>query len=148
EGGTVGWGTLCGSLLGATVAVGFVAPYDVGKQIINELLQWYSDAELPNFMPEQPKAEVAIKTVSNSPLCHISVGKWTAAANKSLGSPERKERCARLTADVAMKTVSLLNAWKDGTFTSSLKLPSAMYGITGQHNCKECHGSSVPTPVK
>lgn len=148
EGGTVGWGTLCGSLLGATIAVGFVAPYDVGKQIVNELLQWYSDAELPLYAPESPKAEVKIKTVSASPLCHISVGKWTSAAGKSLGSPERKDRCARITADVAMKTVALLNAWKDGTFSSSLKLPSAIYGIPGQHNCKECHGASVPVPVK
>jgi hypothetical protein len=148
EGGTVGWGTLCGSLLGATVAVGFVAPYDVGKQIINELLKWYSDTELPLYTPAQPKAEVKIKTVSASPLCHISVGKWTEAAQKSLGSPERKDRCARITADVAMKTVSMLNDWKDGKFSSSLKLPAAIYGITGQHNCTECHGKNVPTPVK
>lgn len=148
EGGTVGWGTLCGSLLGATVAVGFVAPYDVGKQIINELLQWYSDAKLPLYVPAQPRAEVAVQTISASPLCHISVGKWCKAANKGLGSPERKERCARITADVAMKTVSMLNDWKDGKFTSSLKLPSAMYGITAQHNCTECHGDKVPEPVK
>ncbi|OGR04849.1 MAG: hypothetical protein A2511_15365 [Deltaproteobacteria bacterium RIFOXYD12_FULL_50_9] len=148
EGGTVGWGTLCGSLLGATVAVGFVAPYDVGKQIINELLKWYSDTELPLYVPARPRAEVKIQTVSASPLCHISVGKWTDAAQKSLGSPERKERCARITADVAMKTVMMLNDWKDGKFSSSLKLPSAMYGITAQHNCKECHGEKVPQPVK
>lgn len=148
EGGTVGWGTLCGSLLGATVAVGFVAPYDVGKQMINELLKWYSDTELPLYTPVQPKADVKIKTVSASPLCHISVGKWTEAAQKSLGSPERKDRCARITADVAMKTVSMLNDWKDGKFTSTLKLPAAIYGITGQHNCTECHGKNVPQPVK
>lgn len=148
EGGTVGWGTLCGSLLGATVAVGFVAPYDVGKQIINELLKWYSDTELPLYAPAQPKAEVAVKTISASPLCHISVGKWMSAANKSLGSPERKDRCARITADVAMKTVMMLNDWKDGKFSSTLKHPSAIYGITSQHNCTECHGKDVPTPVK
>lgn len=148
EGGTVGWGTLCGSLLGATVAVGFVAPYDVGKQILNELLKWYSDTELPLYTPAQPKAEVKVKTVSASPLCHISVGKWMEAAQKSLHSPERKDRCARITADVAMKTVMMLNDWKDGKFSSSLKLPPAIYGITGQSNCTECHGKNVPTPVK
>ncbi|HEX8947887.1 MAG TPA: C-GCAxxG-C-C family (seleno)protein [Dissulfurispiraceae bacterium] len=148
EGGTVGWGTLCGSLLGATVAVGFIAPYDDGKKIVNELLQWYSDSELPRYAPSQPKADVKVKTVSGSPLCHLSVGKWTKAANKSLGSPERKDRCARVTADVAMKTVMLLNDWKDGKFTSSLKIPSALYGITAQHNCTECHSTNVPQPPK
>lgn len=148
EGGLVGWGTLCGSLLGATVAVGFIAPYDVGKQIMNEMLQWYSDTQLPIYKPANPKATVAIQTTSNSPLCHLSVGKWTTAANKSLGSPERKDRCARVTADVAMRTVMLLNDWKDGKFKSDRKLPAAVYGITAQHNCNECHPNNIPTPVK
>ncbi|MEW6110365.1 MAG: C-GCAxxG-C-C family (seleno)protein [Nitrospirota bacterium] len=147
EGGTVGWGTLCGSLLGATVAVGFVAPYDAGKQIINEVLQWYSDTELPLYAPAQAKADVKVRTTSNSPLCHISVGKWCQKANRSLGSPERKDRCARITADVAMKTVMLLNDWKDGKFKSTLKHPSAIYGITAQHNCNECHPNKIPDVV-
>jgi hypothetical protein len=146
EGGTVGWGTLCGSLMGATVAVGFITPYAVGKQIINELLKWYSDAEMPIYAPAQPRTQVKIKSVSASPLCHISVGKWMDAAKKPLGSPERMERCARVSADVAVKTVSMLNDWKDGKFSSSLKLPSELKGITAQRNCTECHSNGVPTP--
>lgn len=148
EGGLVGWGTLCGSLLGATVAVGFITPYDVGKQIMNEMLQWYSDTQLPIYKPATPKATVAVQTTSNSPLCHLSVGKWCQKAGKSLGSPERKDRCARLTADVAMKTAMLLNNWKDGKFKSTLKHPSALYGITAQHNCNECHPNKIPDVVK
>jgi hypothetical protein len=148
EGGTVGWGTLCGSLLGATVVTGFIAPYDTGKQIVNEVLQWYSDNELPLYAPAQPKADVKVKTTSNSPLCHISVGKWCQKAGKPLGSAERKDRCARITADVAMKTAMLLNDWKDGKFKSTLKHPSSLYGITAQHNCNECHPNKIPDVIK
>lgn len=148
EGGAVGWGTLCGSLLGATVALGFVAPYDVGKQILNEVLQWYSDTELPIFKPSDPKAKVKVTNVSNSPLCHVSVSKWCQKAGKAFGSPERKDRCARLTADVAVQTVKLLNDWKDGKFKSTLEHPPALYGTTAQHNCTSCHGSNIPIPPK
>ncbi|MBI5741499.1 MAG: C_GCAxxG_C_C family protein [Nitrospirae bacterium] len=146
EGGIVGWGTICGTLLGATVATGFIAPYDVGKQVVNEVMQWYSDTQLPVFTPEKPKAEVRLKSVSNSPLCHISVNKWCQAAGKSFGSPERRDRCARLAADIAAHTVMLLNDWKDGKFVSTLKMPPALYGTTGQHNCNECH-TKIPDVI-
>ncbi len=148
EGGIVGWGTICGTLLGVTVAVGFVAPYEVGKQMLNELMQWYSDTELPLYVPAQPRAEVGVKNASNSPLCHVSVSKWCQKAGKSFASAERKERCARLSADVAMRTVMILNDWKENKFKSDLKYPPALYGTTGQHNCYECHGSKVPSPIK
>jgi len=38
------------------------------------------------------------------------------AANKDLGSAERKDRCARLTADVTAQLVTHLNDWKDGKY--------------------------------
>lgn len=112
------------------------------------MLQWYSDTQLPNYKPENPKATVAVQTTSNSPLCHISVGKWCKKAGKPFGSPERKERCARLTADVAVQTVKLLNNWKDGKFKSALKVPPALYGTTSQHNCGECHTTKVPEVIR
>jgi hypothetical protein len=148
EGGIVGWGTICGSLLGATVALGFVAPYDVGKQILNEMLNWYGNEKLPIFTPEKPKAEVKVTSISNSPLCHVSVNKWCQKAGKAFGSPERKDRCARLTADVAVQTVKFLNDWKDGKFKSTQKFPPAMYATTSQHNCGECHTSKVPEVIR
>ncbi|MDD5169061.1 MAG: hypothetical protein PHN75_09600, partial [Syntrophales bacterium] len=39
--GIAEWGTVCGALLGATVVTGFITPLDTGKQILNELFQWY-----------------------------------------------------------------------------------------------------------
>jgi hypothetical protein len=77
----------------------------------------------------------------------MSVGKWMKESGYALGSPERKDRCARLTASVAYHLVQDLNAWKDGTYKQkSTWKPASHFGITGQQNCTECHGTKVPTP--
>ena len=87
-----------------------------------------------------------MKTVSESPLCHISCGRWMKAAKKPLASPERMDRCARVTASMAHQVVTLLNAWKDGKYRTRGAVPAEAYGIQAQHNCNDCHGSDVPSP--
>ncbi|MBI4823510.1 MAG: C-GCAxxG-C-C family protein [Nitrospirae bacterium] len=148
HGGVVGWGTLCGTMLGASVVTSLICGPGVakdGEQIANEVIHWYADTELPIYTPKTPKtAAEMIKSKSDSPLCHISVGKWMKKADKGFWTPERKDRCARLSADVAMRTVKLLNDWADGKFKAEHKLPALVYNITSQHNCTECHGSAVP----
>ncbi len=152
EGGMSGWGTICGSNAGANIVTNLIigprtSGSETGMLMGSEMLQWYSDAELPTFNPKEPKVKVEMpRTVSNSPLCHISVGKWMKAADKSLGSPERRDRCARVTGSVAYHLVELLNDWKDGKYQTKGTIPSKSYGITAQSNCTECHGSNVPTP--
>jgi hypothetical protein len=67
------------------------------------------------------------------------------AANKSLKSAERKDRCARVEASTAYYLVELLNQWKEGTYASTSDFSCAREnGITGQFNCTECHGDDVP----
>jgi hypothetical protein len=44
-------------------------------------------------------------------------------------SPERKERCARPAADVAMKTAFLLNDWADGKYKPSQGSRSLAYSL-------------------
>lgn len=148
HGGVVGWGTMCGTETGAALAANLIAGQGVfkdGEKITNEVIQWYSDTDLPVYVPKTPKITAEIpKSKSGSPLCHVSVGKWMKVADKGFWSPERKDRCARLTANVAAQTVKLLNDWKDGKFKSDLKLPAMAYNITAQHNCTECHGDKVP----
>lgn len=146
--GIAEWGTVCGALLGAMVVTGFITPLETGKQIMNELFQWYSTSPLPVYRPPKSKVDLTVRTVSNSPLCHISVGKWLKAADKAIKGPEQRERCARLTADVAMKTAMLLNDWKDGTFRTNLVLHLDKYGATTQTNCGECHTGTIPVPKK
>jgi hypothetical protein len=111
-------------------------------------MNWYSNTNLPVYTPRKPRAnkEKIIQTVSNSPLCHISVGKWMKASGYPLGSPERKDRCARLAASVAYKLVEDMNAWKDGKYDEDLVWIAAQsVGITGQQNCTECHGTNIPS---
>lgn len=151
-GGIAGWGTVCGSIAGASIAANLIigpktAGSDAGALMAGDLMQWYSDTLMPVYSPKDPKVRTQIpKTASDSPLCHISVGKWMKAANKSLESPERKDRCARVAADAAYRVVELMNAWKDGKYESKSILPPRAYHITAQNNCSECHGADVPAP--
>ena len=147
HGGVVGWGTICGTMLGTGVTTGLICGPGVtktGEQITNEVIQWYTKTELPIYKPKNPKAEVNVKSKSGSPLCHISVGKWMKKADRGFWTAERMDRCARLSADVAMRTAKFLNDWTDGKFKSDLKLPAVAYAHPAQHNCTDCHGSKVP----
>ncbi len=151
EGGVSGWGTICGCNGANIVTNCIVGPRISGTEdgmlMGSEIMQWYADSAMPIYTPKDPKVKSDIpKTVANSPLCHISVGKWMKAANKELASPERKDRCARLTASTAYHLVDLLNEWKEGKYNTKGVNPSKAYSIQSQHNCIECHGSNVPSP--
>jgi len=53
-------------------------------------------------------------TTSESVLCHISSGTWSETTGLDITGPSRKERCRRLSADVATKTTEILNAYFSG----------------------------------
>ncbi len=154
EGGIGGWGTICGSNAGANIVTNLIiGPRTSGSEdgalMGSEILQWYSEASMPVYLPKNPRITSELpKTTSNSPLCHVSVGKWMQAANKPLGSPERKDRCARVTASVAYHVAELLNDWKDGKYKTKGPKPAGMYNIQTQNNCTDCHGANVPMPPK
>lgn len=147
HGGAVGWGTLCGTMTGAGIATGFIAGHE-GEAILNDVIAWYADTELPLYKPAHPKATIKNVNQSDSPLCHISVGKWMKKEGVKFFSPERKDRCARITADVAMKTAALLNEWADGKYKPTHGSNVKDHGITTQLNCMECHGDDVPEPIR
>ncbi|MCB2182123.1 MAG: C-GCAxxG-C-C family protein [Desulfobulbaceae bacterium] len=151
EGGQLGWGTICGSPAGANIVANLIIGPRIsgaheGHLIAADIMQWYSETALPTFTPKHPKISATLPTTtSQSPLCHISVGKWMKEANKALKSPERKDRCARVAASTAYRLVELLNDWKDGKYESTSDFSCAKEnGITGQFNCMECHGNDVP----
>lgn len=151
EGGISGWGTICGAGAGANIVTNLIigpktTGTEVGMLMGSELLQHYASTAMPTYAPKDPRVKAEIpKTVAESPLCHVSVGKWMKASNKALGSPERRDRCARLTASMAAQTVTLLNAWKDGQYRTKGVVPAKQYGIQAQHDCFECH-ADVPSP--
>jgi hypothetical protein len=152
EGGIAGWGTICGANAGANIVANCIigprlSGTEDGMLMGSELMQHYASTAMPTFTPTTPRIAANIpKTVADSPLCHISVGKWMKAANKDLASPERRDRCARVTASMAFQLVTLLNAWKDGKYRTRGAVPAKSYGIQAQHDCNDCHGSNVPSP--
>jgi hypothetical protein len=152
EGGISGWGTICGANAGANIVTNVIlgprtAGSEEGMLMGSELMQHYASTAMPTYVPGSPRVKASIpKTVAGSPLCHVSVGRWMKAANKDLASPERWDRCARVTASMAYQAVTLLNAWKDGKYRTRGAVPAAAYGIQAQHDCNDCHGTNVPSP--
>jgi hypothetical protein len=145
KGGVVGWGTLCGALLGASAAIALVVEEDDADKIINEMLEWYSQTPFPSeqsnqyasnhefLVAEYKSDEVLPQTTSNSPLCHISVSQWCQASGYASGSKERSERCGRLTGDVAAHAVELLNAHMVDSFVPAFESSRAAQMCTGCH---------------
>lgn len=138
EGGVGLWGSLCGTINGGAAIIGlFVPQKEPREQLIAELFSWYEATELPAYRPRDTADSSAITTsVARSVLCHVSVGQWCRTTGDEIGSPEMKERCRRLTADVAAKTVDLLNA--------NLREPCKFAGLTPEvKSCLSCHGKEL-----
>ncbi len=153
-GGIADWGTVCGSNSGANTVVNMIigpkvhghkASFTMGSN----LMHYYSNTKLPVYEPKKPKIDPGkiLRTQSNSPLCHISVGTWMKESGHPFASAERKERCARVSATMAYQAVEALNAWHDGKYDENDNkwfAPGAI-NMTGQQNCSGCHGGNVPT---
>ncbi len=103
--GGYGAGTLCGSLAGALTFVGLVCQPADASAVRNQLFDWYREHEFPAYQPEF----TSITTVAHSVNCVDSVGTYMAATGYKMADPERKARCAAVTAEVAVKTIELLN---------------------------------------
>jgi hypothetical protein len=152
HGGFAGWGALCGTLTGAGCVIGLVVPdTDIAEAMTNDLAFYYSYTDMPSFTP--PKnliADIKSMTIANTPVCHISVGRWMSQEGVEFLSSERAERCARVAANIAMETVNMLNEWKkEGKYTPKHKplFNVLTNGITSQNNCKDCHGNNIPAPA-
>ena len=101
---------LCGALGGAFFAIGlFVPRADIGG-IRSDLYAYYKDAAFPIYVPAgDPEHKWHSK--AGSELCRDSVNNWMALSGYKFGDPERVYRCKCLSADVAGKTVELLNVY-------------------------------------
>ena len=107
-GGGYGRRNLCGSLGGAFAVLNLFATGSDMSGIRTKIYEWYESTNLPIYQPAD-KPEHAVHTVAGSELCKDSVGNWMAASGFEFGTPERATRCACLSADVAAKTIELLN---------------------------------------
>ena len=108
--GGAGYGqnSLCGCLGGAAGAIGLVCDKATSSAMLKELCTWYKETNLPVY----DRGEKALaQVVPGSVNCIDSLGKFFAASGvSSMSDPGRIVRCSCLAADVAKKTVELLNA--------------------------------------
>ncbi|MDF7825218.1 C-GCAxxG-C-C family protein [Pontiellaceae bacterium B12227] len=156
HGGVGGFGTLCGTLNGAAALIGLlVSDKKTQNALIADLFRWYEQTPLPEFKPENSESEIPT-SVAGSTLCHASTTNWTQASDCGIGSKERKERCRRLSGDVASRLVTMLNDFFEGNYTApgfdneTVRTCVTCHGKEGKlktvstdMNCTSCHSKSV-----
>jgi len=134
-GGVMGYGSLCGALNGAAAAISLFVPEMEKKGLfVHELFAWYEQTPLPLYSPGAQQALSVKQAKAESVLCHVSAAKWCKAAGLPFDSIDRRERCRRLTAETARRTVELLNVWLDGKSVVVNK-PTKQ-----TEDCLACHG--------
>ncbi|MET1102252.1 MAG: C-GCAxxG-C-C family protein [Pyrodictiaceae archaeon] len=149
KGGGVGYGATCGALAGAASVISLVLPEKLADQAINQLFRWYETYPFPSWTPPDKLVEQYGKvkgplprSISYSILCHVSVTRWCLAARKSSGSPERAERCGRLTGEVAAKAAEILNEiFKTGKVPFVAVDP---FTANAEYGCRSCHRKGAP----
>lgn len=167
SGGAAGWGTLCGALNGASALISLVCTQARTSVLANELLGWYTQVKFPTDASNQAAVDhkftnttydkVLAQNISGSVLCHVSNTEWCKASQFAVGSTERKERCARLTGDVAAYAAQILNDEFKGVFSPLYVPPTAIAGCTNCHStavvnnvsakmeCTQCHSNAHST---
>jgi hypothetical protein len=135
HGGIGGYGTICGALNGSAALFGlFIGDKVVRDCLITDLFQWYEKEPHPVFKPEGAEMELPAVS-SNSVLCHASNTHWSKVAGVEIESKERKERCRRMTADVTLKVVTMLNSLYDNLYITNRNSNEAV------QSCMACHGN-------
>lgn len=166
HGGVADWGTLCGTLNGCLAIANLIGIHNL---IANDLMGWYATALFPTancegFMADTgqtaiPDIDLLARSVSDSPLCHISIGKWCKAAGVSVadkseqGLRYKDDRCSKVCADTAAKTAELINeVVRRGTLIETFAIPepyarcvkchTGLKDPVGKMDCLSCHSPS------
>ncbi len=135
RGGAYGWGTLCGALNGGL----FVLTLALGNcpKAADDLIRWYTQTPLPSRKSESfCRVHNQPRSVAGSPLCHQSVANWIAASGNGVHTPERIDRCAKISGDTAARVAEILNSVREGTYKPEGVFP---YAVT---DCRGCHFGS------
>ena len=136
HGGVGGYGSVCGTLNGAAALIGLlIADKSVQDRVITDIFQWYEKAPFPAFHPADPVMDFTPpQSVSNSILCHAANTIWSNESGYAVSSKERKEKCRRLTADVARKVTLALNEIHANIYIANA------YDDQNVNSCVSCHG--------
>ncbi len=156
--GIGGYGTVCGSLNGASALIGLlVEGNSIQNTLITGLFRWYEKRSIPEFRPQTAVLDFTpAESVSESTLCHASVTNWVKKSGYKADSGQRVERCRRLTGDVACRIAGMLNEYFSNTYVTnghdSANVQECMtcHGDTGKLNntfgkmeCSSCHTESI-----
>ena len=136
-------GSMCGALLGAAYAFHLFFDAKIADDMQKELHRWYSQTMLPVYtpVPSNFKDYVVPQTKAILPECHASIDTWIKATGFAKETDERRERCGRLTADVAVKAAQIWNAQLSGQPFNATPMSNA------QMYCGKCHiKSQIPKP--
>ena len=144
SGGGAGWGTLCGALNGAAAAISLVVDRTNASADQRAVRVVHGGRSRATSATSTPHARCSWSTATprlkqtqpGSPLCHASVSSWCTLAGYKASDPERAERCARLTGDVAARAVELLNRYSEG-------LQGGVRHAEGRQECHTCHSTAT-----
>jgi hypothetical protein len=138
HGGVGGYGTLCGAMNGVAAIIGLIiTDKKVQDSMIADVFQWYEKTPLPVFKPENSKFDFNLPSfASNSVLCHASNTNWCNNSGYNINSNERKERCRRLTSDVALYVTGVLNDFFSNKYITNVHSNETV------NSCVSCHGKS------
>jgi len=158
SGGGAGWGGTCGAVAGAAAFIALVTSTADASTLQSEVYGWYTQTKFPTDISNQYGREQKYATnkytldlaqnTAGSILCHASIAEWCKTAKLAESTTERKERCARLTGDVAAYVAKILNDKLASKFTPLFVSPAIVaecktcHGttITAKMECKQCHG--------
>jgi hypothetical protein len=158
QSGIAGFGTVCGAINGAAALIGLLVPEKIPQEsLITGLFRWYEKANIPGYGPQSPVLDFTPPpSVSDSVLCHASVTNWVKKSGYKADSDQRRERCRRLTSDVAFHTAVILNEYiansylTDGHDNENIKACMTCHGnkgkldnTLGKMECSSCHTESV-----
>lgn len=168
SGGVAGWGTICGVLNGVMAVLNLL---ELHGSLGNEIMGWYATTLFPTegwdgftavkgdgtvLFTAIPDDEVRARTVSDSPLCHMSISKWCHAAGVSLadatedGLNYKQDRCSKVCAETAAKAAELINEYLvNGSIEPAYETPehfedclachSVLKDQVGKMDCTGCH---------
>ncbi|WP_456437948.1 C-GCAxxG-C-C family (seleno)protein [Desulfurobacterium sp.] len=102
----VKWHSICGALTGAFVVFAVSLPEDEIESAVEELVEFHNNSVLPIF---SGNGSLIPGASPDSVLCRDSIVNWARKTGISPRSAERRERCARITADIAIKAAEIIN---------------------------------------
>ena len=137
KGGIAYYGSLCGAVNGCAAAISLFVPDEKDKfAMIQDLCVYREETLLPIYVPKEDKHPEMPKSIAKSIVCHLSLANWMAANSRNLEDSIWVERCIRLTSDMVIRTVGLLNAYHADR---SKALGSLMPLLPETQSCMECH---------